>query len=318
MKKNHIAIWSTVGAVLAFSAIAFAATTISTDIVTGGNLNVTGTATLQNLTVNGAAAFNGGLSADIIPLQDTASNLSSVVASSGQMIYETDTKYSKAGDGVTALGSILPIGFWKSNSPNIYFGSGKVGIGTTSPVSMLSVGGDITATGTIYMASPGTGNGIDYDPAIVSQGVANIMTFLSLNNAAGDPTYWDLESANGTSDGTMNFFIGNTLDGQHNINYMMSGDGTISITASQGVILNGMHILVGGQVGIGTTSPVADFQAAEGSANSTTTIELGKKFQNKGTCIKVYRYDGTALYISYNNANAQVISTTPCASVTGF
>jgi hypothetical protein len=71
-------------------------------------------------------------------------------------------------------------------------------------------------------------------------------------------------------------------------------------------------------VGLGTTTPVANFQIANGS-NATTTMELGSAGQNKGSCLKLYRTDGTAIYAYVAaGATAFTLTTTACATVTNF
>jgi len=74
----------------------------------------------------------------------------------------------------------------------------------------------------------------------------------------------------------------------------------------------------GGPVGVGSTSPVANFQVANGS-NATTTMELGSSGQNKGSCLKLYRTDGSAIY-AYVAAGATsfTLTTTACANVSNF
>lgn len=79
-----------------------------------------------------------------------------------------------------------------------------------------------------------------------------------------------------------------------------------------------MTITATGNVGISTTSPVANFQVANGS-NATTTMEVGSSGQNKGPCLKLYRTDGSAIY-AYVAAGATTftLTTTACASVSNF
>lgn len=73
-----------------------------------------------------------------------------------------------------------------------------------------------------------------------------------------------------------------------------------------------------GNVGISTTSPVANFQVANGSS-ATTTMEVGSSGQDKGSCLKLYRTDGSAIY-AYVAAGATTftLTTTACANVTNF
>lgn len=53
----------------------------------------------------------------------------------------------------------------------------------------------------------------------------------------------------------------------------------------------------GGNVGIGTTTPVANFQVTNSSANATTSVQFGKPGQNKGTCRTEYDTAGSPVYI---------------------
>lgn len=80
-----------------------------------------------------------------------------------------------------------------------------------------------------------------------------------------------------------------------------------------------MRITGTGPIGIGTTTPVASLQITNVSSNATSTAEFGKANQNKGSCLKFYRTDGTAIY-AYVAASATTftLSTTACATVTGF
>ncbi len=80
-----------------------------------------------------------------------------------------------------------------------------------------------------------------------------------------------------------------------------------------------MRIDSNGLAGFGTSTMIGDFQVTNLSANATTTIEFGKKGQNKGTCLKMYDATGVAWY--YTPApvtGALTASATACASVSGF
>lgn len=79
----------------------------------------------------------------------------------------------------------------------------------------------------------------------------------------------------------------------------------------------GWRLISNGNFGVGTSTPFASFQAAATSTNATTTIELGVKGQNKGTCIKLYDEVGTGYYLKVSGG-ALNLSTTNCASIAGF
>jgi hypothetical protein len=97
-----------------------------------------------------------------------------------------------------------------------------------------------------------------------------------------------------------------------------------SNTAQIGVEAGGSGVLrplqlLGSTVGIGTSTPAANFQVTTTSSNATTTAEFGKANQNKGSCLKLYRTDGTPIY-AYVGAGATsfTLSTTACAAVSSF
>ena len=77
-------------------------------------------------------------------------------------------------------------------------------------------------------------------------------------------------------------------------------------------------LIVEGNTGVCTSTPVANFQVANGS-NATTTAEFGSTGQNKGSCLKLYRTDGSAIY-AYIAAGATTftLTTAACASVANF
>lgn len=111
------------------------------------------------------------------------------------------------------------------------------------------------------------------------------------------------------------------------LNFYSNSASGVNFTANQsgGVIVSrgdtsaGALFAVNGKIGAGSTTPVANFQVTNTSSNATTTMEVGKTGQDKGSCIKLYRTDGSAIY-GYVAAGATslTLSTTACASVTNF
>lgn len=57
-----------------------------------------------------------------------------------------------------------------------------------------------------------------------------------------------------------------------------------------------LYQTVGGQIGIGTSTPTATFQATASADNATTSIQFGKAGQNKGTCVTYYDTAGSPVY----------------------
>jgi hypothetical protein len=83
--------------------------------------------------------------------------------------------------------------------------------------------------------------------------------------------------------------------------------------------VSGNSYINAGNFAVGTSTPVANFTAQATSTNATTTIEEGKSGQNKGSCLKKYRTDGSAIYeFIAAGATSYTLTTTPCATVTGF
>lgn len=64
-----------------------------------------------------------------------------------------------------------------------------------------------------------------------------------------------------------------------------------------------------GKVGIGTANPTVPLQVTTTDANATTSVELGKVSQNKGTCLVMYDAVGTAQYLSVQGGVLKVSST---------
>jgi hypothetical protein len=159
-------------------------------------------------------------------------------------------------------------------------------------------------------------------------------TSTSYNNSIGDSTLTNNIGTGNTAIG--NHGLVNNTTGNYNVSFGYNA-GTSITTGSNNIVigtyadvpdgtasnqLNIGNVLYGnsttGSIGINTSTPIANFQVANGT-NATTTAEFGSSGQNKGTCIKLYRADGSAIYASVGTgATAFTLSTAPCASVTGF
>ncbi len=91
---------------------------------------------------NGVAGLdsNGNLNATVIPLQDTFSNLSSVVPASGEPVYATDTNLYYIGNGTSSVANLYPQYFGTSlnytqSFNNLYVSSSLVVVGISGSAS---------------------------------------------------------------------------------------------------------------------------------------------------------------------------------------
>ncbi len=137
MKRNNFFITKFLAVITSFFAVAlftYAATTISTNVNTGGTLTVSGASTLtgavsmaSTLAVSASTTFNG-----------VEYKWPSADGTNGQMLA------TNAAGGLSW--STVATSQWTTLSSNIYFNTGKVGIGTTSPYATLSVVGPVVAS----------------------------------------------------------------------------------------------------------------------------------------------------------------------------
>jgi len=90
-------------------------------------------------------------------------------------------------------------------------------------------------------------------------------------------------------------------------------------TANQGISQQALTITNLLQVGLGTTTPKANFQVTATTSNATTTMEIGKANQTKGSCIKLYDSTGAAWYYTPTpGTGALTPASASCASISGF
>ena len=73
------------------------------------------------------------------------------------------------------------------------------------------------------------------------------------------------------------------------------------------------RITTNGYFGIGTSTPLTQFQVTATGTNSTTTVTIGKGGQSKGTCLELYDQAGTVRYAFIGaGATAFTITGTSC------
>lgn len=153
--------------------------------------------------------------------------------------------------------------FYGAGTANSYFG-GNVGIGTTSPASLLDVTGQTNVAATIYLRN--------------TNSAASALTTLSLVNSAGNLCSLYKKSPNAAADPhAMVFDADNT-----------SSTLAAMIFASSGV--ERMRISTTGSVGIGTNNPLARLHV-KGSGTTSATFGINLE-DSAGTHVFRVRDDG--------------------------
>ncbi len=133
---------------------------------------------------------------------------------------------------------------WTKNGTDISYTGGSVGIGTTSPYRTLSVVGNGVFSGGDVLASTFIATSSISTPSLTLSGVS--ARSLLATDASGVVVATSSPAAN----------------------YFVATQSTATSTFAGGLLAgaSGLTVLQGGSVGIGTTSPVAKFAVAGGSA----------------------------------------------------
>jgi hypothetical protein len=261
--------------------IAAAATTIGTDITSAGNLSVSGNVSASS------TIFIGNADSDFTPaLQGWTFAVNSINRIQGTDGHANLEATIQSIDGVEAIWGVSYV-----------TGNDEEADGVTADANIN--GGDSTAIASQPRASTDGGT---------NETLYGVQTTISASNsavatiAAGVDITSPFVFTGGSILNNYGLLVGDQTAGTNNY-AIKTGLGKVSF---------------GDKVGISTTSPVANFQVANGS-NATTTMELGSSGQNKGSCLKLYRTDGSAIY-AYVAAGATTftLTTTACASVSNF
>lgn len=324
--KIWLFVFAAVSAVVFSTLLVSAATTIGPNIQTDGTFSATGTSTLSTTFIG--TSLSG-------PNSGTHHGLTITSNSLPFSILEIHNKYAVGIDLYTHEDAQFRapfINFYKSRGTQ------------ASPTAVQSTGYELDSIGGINF---GGWNGEAYavSAAIYSQSDEN-WTYVGGNRSAGhlsiygtqigaddlrqfvqfgglDGTDLDAQNRSGVT-GNIVFYTGLSFNGNQTGNPALLPSSnpavlhvrTANDTGDAG--LTAGSITTSGKIGVSTSTPVANFQVANGT-NATTTMEVGSSGQNKGSCLKLYRTDGSPVY-AYVAAGATTftLTTTACASVTNF
>ncbi len=111
--------------------------------------------------------------------------------------------------------------------------------------------------------------------------------------------------------GSRNTFIGTVSGPGSNALTNATAIGYGSIVGASNALVLGATGVNAVNVGIGTTTPSALLHVTASTTNATTTIEIGRVGQNKGSCLVMYDAAGTVQYVSIQGG-AFVVSSGSC------
>lgn len=317
-----------------------AASTISTNIQTDGNLSVTGTsnhtglATFVNAsstifssygpTYFGATATSTFTSAGLLGILTANPTYPLDVTGLGHFTGLVDAANFVATS--TTATSTFAGGLAVRTSGLVYdFQTGKVGIGTASPASVLDI--QSASSNLLSLISSATFAQVQMTSYRNSATTHTLFEGLAARGTkaspsaiqAGDALFSIRAGGYGTTDFDSNIKDdAAAIDLQADKAFSDSGgipqhSGRIVFkTALDSSFLNEvMRIDSQGRVGIGVTAPSASLEVATSTSNATTSIAVGKAGQNKGSCLIMYDATGAVKYVSIVS-NAFVISNTSC------
>jgi hypothetical protein len=321
--RSIIAISLSVILSFAFVALATnAATTISTNINTGGTLTVTGVSTLIGaVTATGDISTNGG---DISI--GTGSATTTLTSSSGYLGIASTTPWgglSIEAETLTGDAPIFVIGDQGTATPMFYVSGndGRIGIGTSSPST-----GALSVLGDTYISSGlGVGQIETTDGRLTVKTDAGIGTTSA--SAVGLSVVGDGYFSSGLGAGTVvttdgriiadtDFAVASTsLWGQVSIEAGdLTGDAPIFVIGDQGTATPMFYVSGNdGSVGIGTTSPEDTTSVfAVDASSGTTTITNGSGANP--SCFQLYAADadGTAIKLFVESDGTVVGQTGLC------
>lgn len=292
--------------------VVFSATVISTSIQTDGTLSVTGTSTLLGNVGVGTTTTTYGLNvAGDLDLANVGATTSSLRIAGAKVFSVPNENSVYIGVGAGANSSILSystaLGF---NALGTHPGNYNVAIGWGA-LAANSSGSDQNNVAVGLQA---------LNAATASRNTAVGLNAMRLTTTGGNNTSLGYAALGSNTTGSNNTALGNNAMGNQTIgdNNILIGNGDLASTTGSNQLKIGNYLYgtsidaIGtGRLGIGTTTPSAPLHVTSGNANATTTIEIGKLGQNKGSCLVMYDVAGTVQYVTIQSG-AFVVSATSC------
>ncbi|WP_374073547.1 beta strand repeat-containing protein [Bdellovibrio bacteriovorus] len=210
-------------------------------IANGGTGATTAAAARTNLGLGTSATVDTGAAAGNIPLLGT-----------GGLVGDKMCVANSSGTGIICNSTIPTGSQWTTTGADVYYNSGKVGIGTTSPGSTLDVKGTLRLSGSTsgYVGFAPAANAGSTTYTLPSADGTNGQVLST--NGSGALSWTTASSSSGYVDGGNSFGANATLG--TNDNYSL-GFKTNNSTR--------MTIGASGNVGIGNTSPLATLQVGD-------------------------------------------------------
>ena len=258
----------------------------------------------------------------------TGTSLMTILANGTIGVGTTTPSTTFAIQGTAGASDLLDIASSTGSSVLHVTAAGSVGINTKTPSETLEID-NTTDYGGILLKTPTSGI---HQYIAVQQGEGYpLQIFTSYTNGVPNTEFYS--GGNGTMRMSTNriaingavtatstapifgvFSISNSYVPTTAVvaQFTQSGSGDILQAISSGTVR--FDVTSSGTVGVGTSTPVADFQVTNASANATSTMEIGKSGQTKGTCLKIYDSAGTAWYVTVSTGGTLSASASTCKS----